>query len=86
MRTRIENKQFSEERALYNIIDTDVVNVTFAGIEDGESVLKEIRNCSVSHCNFSSDLLCFEVLFPSLYFQCAAIPYSAILCISLVLI
>ena len=33
MRTRIENKQFSEERALYNIIDTDVVNVTFAELK-----------------------------------------------------
>ena len=53
VRKRIENKQFSEERALYNIIDTDVENVTFAGIEDGESVLKEIRNCNICHCNFS---------------------------------
>ena len=53
MRNKIENKTFSAERALYNIIDTDVENVTFAGIEDGESVLKEIRNCNISYCNFS---------------------------------
>ena len=53
MKKIIENKIFSEERALYNIIDTDVKNVIFAGVEDGESVLKEIRNCNIENCNFS---------------------------------
>jgi len=53
MKNRIENKTFDEERALYNLIDTEVVNVTFAGPQDGESVLKETRGCDVIKCNFS---------------------------------
>ena len=49
----VENKSFDEERALYNLKDTDVVNCTFAGEQDGESVLKETRNISVRNCFFS---------------------------------
>lgn len=49
----IENKTFDEERALYNLKDTEVKNCTFAGKADGESVLKETRNIRVKDCKFS---------------------------------
>lgn len=49
----IENKQFDEERALYNIKDSKVINCIFAGLKDGESVLKETRNIIVNNCKFS---------------------------------
>ena len=49
----IENKTFDEERALYNLKDTEVRNCTFAGPSDGESVLKETRNIKVIDCKFS---------------------------------
>ena len=49
----IEGKTFDEERALYNLKDTKVINCTFAGDADGESVLKETRNISVKDCKFS---------------------------------
>ena len=55
METRniIENQTFDEERALYNLKDTEVKNCTFAGEKDGESVLKETRNICVRDCVFS---------------------------------
>jgi hypothetical protein len=49
----IENQQFEEERALYNLRESDVINCTFAGLADGESVLKEIRDVNVINCRFS---------------------------------
>lgn len=49
----IENQNFDEERALYNLKDTEVKNCTFAGEKDGESVLKETRNICVRDCAFS---------------------------------
>lgn len=49
----IENKKYDEERALYNIKDTEVKNCEFAGPQDGESVLKETRNIVVESCKFS---------------------------------
>lgn len=49
----IENKNYDEERALYNIKDTEVKNCVFAGEQDGESVLKETRNIVVDNCSFS---------------------------------
>ena len=49
----IENKTFDEERALYNLKDTEVRNCTFAGEQDGESVLKETRNIKVVDSKFS---------------------------------
>lgn len=48
----IKNETFPLERALYNLKDTELVNCTFAGIEDGESALKETRNVSVDKCTF----------------------------------
>ncbi|MBO5199250.1 MAG: DUF3737 family protein [Lachnospiraceae bacterium] len=50
---RIENRTFDEERALYNVKDTEVIGCTFAGPADGESVLKEVRNVIVTDCKFS---------------------------------
>lgn len=49
----IENQTFDEERSLYNLKDTKVIDCIFAGPADGESVLKEARNISVNGCDFS---------------------------------
>ena len=53
MKTIIENQQFDEERALYNLTDGAVKNCRFAGPADGESVLKEARNILVEDTAFS---------------------------------
>ena len=53
MRDQIIGKQFDEERALYYLQHTDVVDCTFAGPADGESVLKEARDIGVKNCRFS---------------------------------
>lgn len=53
MRTQIENQQFDQERALYNLRSGDVRNCVFAGPADGESVLKEARDVQLSGCSFS---------------------------------
>lgn len=50
---KVENQIFDEERSLYNLKNTSVVNCTFAGKADGESVLKEGRNYEVIDCSFS---------------------------------
>jgi len=49
----ITDKQFDEERALYNIQDSRVSKCIFAVPADGESVLKESRNIEVDACSFS---------------------------------
>lgn len=54
-RTRIENKTFDEERALYDSHNLDIVDCRFAGPADGESFLKEcsdilLRNCFCDLC------------------------------------
>ncbi|MGN1153359.1 MAG: DUF3737 family protein [Candidatus Gastranaerophilaceae bacterium] len=49
----IVNKIFDEERSLYNLQDAEVVECTFAGPADGESVLKECRRIKVDRCLFS---------------------------------
>ena len=49
----ISNQTYDEERALYNLVDAEVVDCTFAGPKDGESVLKECRNFTVKNCSFS---------------------------------
>ena len=53
MEYTICNRTFDEERALYNLKNTDVSDCTFAGPADGESVLKETRNVVVKNCDFS---------------------------------
>ena len=50
---RIANQVFDEERSLYNLRDTEVVECTFSGPADGESVLKECRGVKVENCTFS---------------------------------
>ena len=50
---QVIDKIFDEERSLYNLKDAEVLNCTFAGEKDGESVLKECRNISVRNCSFS---------------------------------
>ena len=49
----VSGRTFDEERSLYNVKDTKVLNCTFAGAADGESVLKEGRNYLVENCSFS---------------------------------
>lgn len=53
MRETIQNKQFDEERALYNLTGADVTECVFAGPADGESVLKEARDVNIQDCSFS---------------------------------
>lgn len=47
-----KNEQYDEERALYDIEDSEVVNCIFDGPADGESALKECRNLTVEKCEF----------------------------------
>ncbi len=47
-----QNKQYDEERALYDISDASVISCTFDGPADGESALKECRNIKVENCDF----------------------------------
>lgn len=49
---KIIGKQFDEERALYNLIDTEVDQCAFRGQADGESALKETRNVRLTECEF----------------------------------
>lgn len=53
MRKIIENSRFDEERALYFSKECDIKNCIFAGPADGESVLKESRDITLSDCSFS---------------------------------
>lgn len=53
MENIVSGQTFDEERALYNIKNTEVANCTFAGSADGESVLKETRNILVKNSDFS---------------------------------
>lgn len=53
MKKQIINQAFDEERSLYNLKNTEVINCTFAGKADGESVLKECREVVVQDCKFS---------------------------------
>ena len=46
------NEKYDEERALYGVEDSEIVNCTFAGEADGESALKECRNIKVESCLF----------------------------------
>ena len=53
MKNRIEGMQYDEERALYHLCDTNVVDCEFSGPADGESALKEARNIALDNCSFS---------------------------------
>ena len=53
MRTEIRGQTFDQERALYNAQRTDIVDCVFAGPADGESVLKEARDITLTGCAFS---------------------------------
>jgi len=53
MERLIENKQYDEERALYNLKDAQLQGCKFAGPADGESALKEARNVALERCDFS---------------------------------
>lgn len=50
---KIKNQTYDEERALYNLKDSEVTGCTFAGPKDGESAMKEARNIKVKDCSFS---------------------------------
>lgn len=53
MREEIFGQQFDQERALYHLQNTDVVDCVFAGPADGESALKEARDVKLENCRFS---------------------------------
>ena len=53
MKKQVINQTFDEERSLYNLCNTEVLNCKFEGPADGESVLKECRNIHVRDCSFS---------------------------------
>lgn len=53
MKNQIINKTFEEERSLYNLQNSDVINCRFEGLSDGESVLKECHSFNVEGCYFS---------------------------------
>lgn len=53
MRKSIKDRQFDEERALYNLKNADVSDCIFAGEADGESVLKEARDINLKNCKLS---------------------------------
>jgi len=53
MRSEIIARRFDEERALYNLKGSDILDCVFAGPADGESVLKEARDVKLENCSFS---------------------------------
>ena len=67
----ISEKTFDQERALYNLKNAEVLNCKFQGPADGESVLKECKQISVSGCSFSLRYPCllYTSIFDSLINQ-----------------
>ena len=53
---KIIGQTFDQERALYNLKDTQVVDCIFAGPADGESALKESRDVASEKLSFFSAL------------------------------
>lgn len=49
----IKDLILDEERALYNIKDTNIINCKFDGIKDGESAIKECNNIIIDNCYFN---------------------------------
>ena len=52
-KNRVVGGTYDEERAFYNLRDTEVAKATFAGPADGESAFKEARDITVRDCLFS---------------------------------
>ena len=50
---KIIDLTLDEERALYEIFDSEVINCKFDGVLDGESALKECNNLVVDNCYFN---------------------------------
>ena len=53
MQNIIENKQFSEERALYGAENVKLIDCAIDGPADGESAFKEGSNIETEHCFFN---------------------------------
>lgn len=53
MLDKIKDLVLDEERALYNITNTELVNIKIDGPADGESALKECENIKVDKCYFN---------------------------------
>lgn len=51
--TRMENENFSQERALYGAKDIFLFRCSFEGEEDGESALKESAAVTAEECKFA---------------------------------
>ena len=49
----IKDLILDEERALYDLKNTKIVNIKFDGIQDGESALKECGNLNINNCYFN---------------------------------
>lgn len=56
----IKNERFEQERALYGAKDIQLSNCIFAGLEDGESALKEGKNIEVNECLFNLRYPCWH--------------------------
>lgn len=49
----IQDKQLDEERVLYGVSGTKVINCSFDGDQDGESALKECSDIEIGNCFFN---------------------------------
>lgn len=56
----IRNERFEQERALYGAKDIQLNNCIFAGLEDGESAIKEGKNIEVNGCLFNLRYPCWH--------------------------
>lgn len=56
----IRNERFEQERALYGAKDIQLNNCIFAGLEDGESALKEGKDIKVFECLFNLRYPCWH--------------------------
>ena len=46
-------QKFDEERALYGISESEILDCDFDGVQDGESALKETSNNIIKNCYFN---------------------------------
>ena len=49
-------QKFDEERALYGISESEILDCDFDGVQDGESALKETSNNIIKNCYFNFTL------------------------------